>query len=64
MSWSNHDKPDKMKLNGTKITNTNKKLLHMLIDKKVSFNVQIKSLCKIAGQTVSALGRISIANLL
>ena len=36
----------------------------MLIDKKVSFNVQIKSLCKIAGQTVSALGRISIATLL
>ena len=60
MLIDNHEEPEKIHLNGTEITSSNnEKLLAVLTDKKLSFDVHIKSLCKKAGQKLSALSRIS-----
>ena len=60
MLIGNHDDPDKINLNGTEITSrNNKKFLGVCIDKKLSFDVHIKFLCKKEGQNLSALARIS-----
>ena len=60
MLIGNHDAPDKANLNGTGITcSNNQKLLGVLIDRKLSFDVHIISLCKKEGQKFSALTRIS-----
>ena len=49
-----------LNLNGTEITSdNNEKLLGVLIDKKLSFDVHIKSLCIKAGQKLSTLARVS-----
>ena len=46
-------------INGTEITSrNNKKLLDVLIDNKISFDVHIKSLCKKAAQKLSALASV------
>ena len=60
MLIGNHDEPDKANLNGTGITcSNNQKLLGVLTDRKLNFDVHIKSLCKKEGQKFSALTRIS-----
>ena len=56
----NHDEPDKINLHRTEITNSNnEKLLGVLIDKELSFDVLIKSLRKKAVQKLGAPARIS-----
>ena len=46
--------------NGTKITSSNnKQLLGVRIDKKLSCDIHLKSLCKKEGQNLSALARIN-----
>ena len=46
MLISNHDKPDKINLNGTEITGSNEnKLLSVHIDKRLRFDVRTKYLC-------------------
>ena len=60
MLKGNHDEPDKINLNGRVIANSNnKKLLGVFIDKKLNFDVHIKTLCKKAGQKLNALAIIS-----
>ena len=60
MLISNHDEPDKLNLNATEITSGNNKIkLGTFIDKKLSFDLRINSLCKKAGQKLSALAKIS-----
>ena len=50
MLIDNHYESDKINLNGTEITSSNnKKLVGVLIDKKVSFDVHRKFICKKAG---------------
>ena len=57
---SNNGEKDKMNLNSMDITSSNnEKLLSAFIDKKINFDVQIKSPCKKAGQKLSVLTRIS-----
>ena len=52
----NHDKLDKINLNEREITiSNNQKLLDVLTDKRLSFDVQIKTLCKKARQNLSAV---------
>ena len=52
----NHEEPNKKNLNGTETASTKKENpLGVLIDKKLSFDVHIKSLCKKAVQNFSAL---------
>ena len=60
MLIGDHDEPDKINLNGTKITSSSKNnsLMCSLI-KKLSFYVDIKTLCMQTAQTFSALARIS-----
>lgn len=56
----NHDDLGKINLNGTKITSSNnKQLLGVRIDKKLSCDIHLKSLCKKEGQNLSALARIN-----
>lgn len=53
-------KSNKINLNGTGIISSNDdKLLGVLIDKKLSFDVHIKSLLKKAGQKLSALPKLN-----
>ena len=60
MSMSNNGEKDKMNLNSMDITSSNnEKLLSAFIDKKINFDVQIKSPCKKARQKLSVLARIS-----
>ena len=60
MLIGDHGEPDKIKLNGTKITSSsNKNSLMCSLIKKLSFDAHIKTLCKQAGQKFSALARIS-----
>ena len=60
MLIGDHGEPDKINLNGTKITSSsNINSLMCSLIKKLSFDVHIKSLCKPAGQKFSALARIS-----
>ena len=55
----NHDKPNKINLDGTEITISNSKKFHgVLIDKKLTFDIHIKSIYKKEGQKRSALARI------
>ena len=54
------DPTQKIILNNNEIASSNKKkLLGILLDSKVNFNSHITSLCKKAGQKLSALARIS-----
>ena len=47
MLIGNHDEPDKININGTQIlSSNNQKLLGVRIDKKLNFDVHIKSFCK------------------
>ena len=56
---SNHGEPDKINLNGMEIiSSNNEKLLSVFIDKKLSFDVLIKSQCKNAGPNLSAFAKI------
>ena len=51
---------DTINLNGTKLARSNyEKLLGILINRDVSFDKHIKSLCRKAGQKLNALARIS-----
>ena len=60
MLIGNHDESNKINLNGTEITSSSNKKLHgVLIDKKLNFDVHIKSLCKKEDQKLSALARVS-----
>lgn len=59
MLIDNHDDPDKINLHGTEITSSsNKKLLGVRIDKKLSCDIHLKSLCKKEGQNFCALAKI------
>ena len=62
MLIGNHGEPDKLNLNATQITsNNNDKHLDVQnkSEKKLRFDVHIKSLRKKAGQKLSALAKIS-----
>ena len=51
---------DTINLNGTKLASSSyKKLLGILINRDLSFDKHIKSLCRKAGQKLNALARIS-----
>ena len=51
---------DTINLNGTKLASSSyEKLLGILIDRDLSFDKHIKSLCRKAGQKLNALARIS-----
>ena len=59
MLIGSHKEPDEINLNGTEITsNNNKKLIGVLIDKKINFDIQTNSLWKKRGQKLSALARV------
>ena len=52
--------PDKINLNATELTSDNNEIqLVVFVDKKLSFDLHINSLCKKAGQKHSALAKIS-----
>ena len=56
----NRSNSDTMNLNGMKLASSSyEKLLGMLIDRDLSFDKHIKSLCRKAGQKLNALTRIS-----
>ena len=56
----NSSNSDTINLNGTKLASSNyEKLLGILIDRDLSFDKPIKSLCRKAGQNINALARIS-----
>ena len=56
----NHDEPDKINLNiRENANNTNEKLLAVLIDKKLNFNVHIKTLCEKAEQKLNSTDQFS-----
>ena len=60
MLISNHDEPDKVNLNATETTSGNNEIqLGVFIDKKLTFDLHMNSLCKKAGQKLSALSKIS-----
>ena len=51
---------DTVNLNGTKLASSSyEKLLGILIDRDLSFDKHIESLCRKAGQKLNALARIS-----
>ena len=51
---------DTINLNGTKLASSSyEKLLGILIDRDLSFDKHIRSLCRKAGQKLNALARIS-----
>ena len=57
---ANRSDSDKINLNGTKLASSSyEKLLGILIDRDLSFDKHIKSLCRKAGQELNALARIS-----
>ena len=56
----NHDEPDKINLNiRENANNTNEKLLAVLIDKKLNFDVHIKTLCEKAEQKLNSTDQFS-----
>ena len=56
----NRSNSDAINLNGTKLASSSyEKLLGILIDRDLSFDKHIKSLCRTAGQKLNALARIS-----
>ena len=56
----NRSNSDTINLNGTKLASSSyEKLLGILIDRDLSFDKHIKSLCRKAGQKLNALARIS-----
>ena len=56
----NHDEPDKTNLNiRENANNTNEKLLAVLIDKKLNFDVHIKTLCEKAEQKLNSTDQFS-----
>ena len=60
MMKGNHDEPDKINIYGIENTSTNnEKLFCVPTDKKLSFDIHIKSLCKNVVQKRSAHSRIS-----
>ena len=55
----NRSNSDTINLNGTKLASSSyEKLLGILIDRDLSFDKHIKSLCRKAGQKLNALTRI------
>ena len=56
----NHDEPDKINLNiRENANNNNEKLLAVLIDKKLNFDVHIKTLCEKAEQKLNSTDQFS-----
>ena len=56
----NRSNSDTINLNGTKLASSSyEKLLGILIDRDLSFDKHIKSLCRKAGQKLNALARVS-----
>ena len=56
----NRSNSDTINLNGTKLASSSyEKLLGILIDRDLSFDKHIKSLCRTAGQKLNAIARIS-----
>ena len=59
LALGNRSNSDTINLNGTKLASSGyKKLLGILVDRDLSFDKHIKSLCRKAGQKLNALARI------